>query len=109
MVSLRRWPNGDGLGEGGDSKVLKVSKVSQISGITSTITSLDTYAGSVKSVKSVQMMSLRRWLNGDGWMGVGVWVKSVKSATNIQNFLYIASFDTYKGSVKSVHMMSSRR
>ena len=87
----------------------KVSKMSQIFCITPTIASFDNYECSVKSVKSVQMMSLRRWLNGDGWMGVGVWVKSVKSATNIQNFLYIASFDTYKGSVKSVHMMSSRR
>ena len=85
------------------------SKLSQILRITSIIASFNTYEGSVKSVKSVQMMSLRRWLNGDGWMGVGVWVKSVKSATNIQNFLYIASFDTYKASVKSVHMMSSRR
>ena len=45
-----------------------------------------------------------RWLDGGGDVD-----QNVKSATNIQNFLYIASFDTYKGSVKSVHMMSSRR
>ena len=45
----------------GESKVLKVSK---ILGVTPTIISLDTYA---VSVKSVQIMSLRRWLNKDGW------------------------------------------
>ena len=48
-----------GVGVGG-------SKVSQILGITNTIASWDTYAG---CVKSVQMVSLRRWLNGDGWGG----------------------------------------
>ena len=39
-----------------------VSKVSLILGITTTIACFDTYAG---SIKSVQMVSLRRWLNGD--------------------------------------------
>ena len=43
-----------------------------------------------------------------GW-GWGWEVKSVKSAPNVQNFLYIAWFDTYKSSVKSVQMMSLMR
>ena len=36
--------------------------------ITTIIASLNTYEG---SVKSVQMLSLRRWLNEDGWGGAG--------------------------------------
>ena len=42
------------------------SKVSQILEITTIIASLNTYEG---RVKSVQMLSLRRWLNEDGWRG----------------------------------------
>ena len=53
-------------------------KVSQILGLTTTIASFDTYAGSFKSVKSVQMVSLRRWLNGDGW-GEGVKVSKYQN------------------------------
>ena len=39
----------------------------QIFGITTTLASFHTYEGSVKNVKCVQMVSLRRWLNKDGW------------------------------------------
>ena len=66
------------------------------------------YKCSIKSVKSVQMMSLRRWLNGDGWGGV----KVSKLFQILEITTIIASLNTYEGSVKSVksvQMLSLRR
>ena len=67
------------------------SKVSQILELTTIIASLNTYEGSFKSVKSFQMLSLRRWLNEDGWGGVKS-IKSVKSVPNIRNYQYYSLF-----------------
>ena len=63
------------------------------------------------------MMSLRRWLNGDGWVGAGGGGGSKVSKVSKVSQIFkitptIASFDTYNGSVKSVvsvQMMSLRR
>ena len=73
------------MGIWGGSKVLLVS---HIFWVIPTITFFDTSEGSVKSVR---MMSMRRWLNGDGWVG-GEVGKSIKNVPNISNFQYYYYF-----------------
>ena len=69
-------------------------KVSQLLGITTTIASLDTYEG---STKSVQIVSLRRWLNGDGW-GVGAKVLTVSKVSRIWELSRITIHTAHGGS-----------
>ena len=76
-------------------------KVSQLLGVTTTIASLDTYEG---STKRVQIVSLRRWLNGDGW-GVEAKVLTVSKVSRILGIItHYNSYSSWRFMVYTAHM-----